>query len=348
MHSGILAVSEYLPDDSRSPDFLLNMYADEFSLPQNYISRVTRIKARRIADPGTLPSDLAILAAKECLQRSPGDVDVLLFPGMRRDRIEPATAHVIANALNLHPEVAYDLSDACNGFGAALLAADGYIAAGAKRVLIATGEIGSQAEIDAINDLRHTETPRERMPQIAASFTLGDAGGAVIVGKSEHCETKFIQNKSIADHSAHRICQIKGSAAPLEADLPRLAERVREMAWPTFDLFTESGCPRKKKYCIVHQATKKILDEMIALAGMPESHFVDIVSTLGNLVTAGWPVQLNRMQEKLKEGDQVSSLIVGSGISITMLNAKIKRNTHGRDSAAQRNYSDVSAMEQAT
>ena len=78
------------------------------------------IKERRLWDRGTLPSQAAIMAGKDTLQKadiSPDKVDCLFFTSVSRDMMEPATASFVHHGLNLSKDcLIFDISNACLGF----------------------------------------------------------------------------------------------------------------------------------------------------------------------------------------------------------------------------------------
>src|SRR5437667_6673410 len=70
-----------------------------FGLPSGWLERVTGVRERRWAESNVTPSDLAAAASHKALAGAglaPGDVEVLVFAGITRDFIEPATANAVA------------------------------------------------------------------------------------------------------------------------------------------------------------------------------------------------------------------------------------------------------------
>src|SRR2546427_1627415 len=112
-----------------------------------WLERVTGVCERRIAAPEVLPSRLAAAAATRALADAgigPLDVDTLIFTGITRDCMEPATANVVADALGAREARVFDLDNACNGVIDGLDVADSPIRRGKARPgPVATGERGS-------------------------------------------------------------------------------------------------------------------------------------------------------------------------------------------------------------
>lgn len=343
MEAGIFSAATYYPSEIRSPDELLFKYfGQEFGIAPDYIQRLTGIKTRHIAPLGALPSDLAIEAAKQALQGSPGELDAVLFAGMVRDRNEPSTASTIAAAIGSAAPMTWDIADACHGFGAAMITAEGLISSGkAKRVLITSGEMGSRVELGAIEALRQSATPSKRhFASYAASFTLGDGGGAVVMGDADLAPIRFTRTQALSDNTAHDICRIAGNHSPIDVDQPALTEVVRKLIWPAFQEFTEECCNKGETYYIVHQVSQRILREMIRLSGASASRFSDTVSSRGNLISVSFVAQLVELLPRLKQNDTIAVALTGSGVSASFMELGVqiinKMDNHNNGSCTSR------------
>src|SRR5262249_53853110 len=87
-------------------------------LPEGQLEALTGIAERRWWEPGYPLSTGAAAAARKALAASgvrPGDVEVLGYTGVCREKFEPATACAVAAALGMRPETVYDVSNACLG-----------------------------------------------------------------------------------------------------------------------------------------------------------------------------------------------------------------------------------------
>ena len=83
------------------------------------LEALTGIRERRFWDPGFPVSKGAIMAGQKALDAcgiSPASVEMLVYGGVCRDNLEPATACAVSNGLELGPAtLAYDVSNACLG-----------------------------------------------------------------------------------------------------------------------------------------------------------------------------------------------------------------------------------------
>jgi 3-oxoacyl-(acyl-carrier-protein) synthase III len=155
---------------------------ERFGLEPGWLEHVTGVRERRWADPEVRPSELAVLAARKALAdagTAAGEIDTLIFAGITRDCLEPATANLVADALGTHNARVFDLLNACNGVMDGIDMADSLIRCGkAGRVLVTTGERVSLA----IN--WQPRTIGEVLRSVAG-LVVGDGGGAVVVEASD-------------------------------------------------------------------------------------------------------------------------------------------------------------------
>ena len=83
------------------------------------LETLTGIRERRFWDPGYPISRGAVLAGQKALEAcslSPGMIQMLIYGGVCRENLEPATACAVANGLGLGPDtLVYDVSNACLG-----------------------------------------------------------------------------------------------------------------------------------------------------------------------------------------------------------------------------------------
>src|SRR5207248_7223299 len=109
----------------------------------------------------------------------PLEVDTLVFAGITRDCLEPATANLVAEQVGTRNARVFDLTNACNSLVDAIDVGDSLIRTGkAERILIATGERASLA----INSQART---MEELLEAVASLVVGDGGGAVVLEPSD-------------------------------------------------------------------------------------------------------------------------------------------------------------------
>jgi 3-oxoacyl-[acyl-carrier-protein] synthase-3 len=308
-----------------------------FGLEPGWLQRVTGVRERRWADPATRPSELAAAAARRALADAgvgPDAVDVLIFAGITRDFIEPATANVVQDLVGARKARVFDVTNACNGVADALDVADALVTSGrARRVLIATGE---RATISA----NWTPATADEFFHSVAGFVVGDGGGALVVEASPDPDRGIRARAYRSDGSFWRLgtggrlrpsdeaCPHCGSlvdmpfvcdgralfAAGIQLMVPTMVATMRQCGWRYEDLDVV--------FC--HEASKRFVETGMSQLGEGEHPGPKIWSTIeryGNTSTVSLPLAMAeaRAAGALMPGTKVLVLGGASGASMAAI-----------------------------
>ena len=181
------------------------MEFEKFGIRKGMSKLLSGVSERGFAEDNEDSSDYAVRASKMALESAnlkPEDIDLLIFCSITSDFLEPATAMKIREDLGCGNANCYDIKNACNAFLTGMEIANMYIETGrAKNVLLCSGEILSRY-------LKlHYDTPEE-IANANATFSLGDAGGALIVSAKEIVDEKD-KMKSIYEGSTRKEITIE-------------------------------------------------------------------------------------------------------------------------------------------
>jgi acyl-CoA:acyl-CoA alkyltransferase len=328
-HSRVISTGVYIPEQKVTSREILESFdsKNQFDIPYDWLERTTGIKERRVAPESWFPSDMAIIAARDALERAailPADIDVIIFAGVFRDHIEPASAHRVQNALGAKHAIVFDVTNACHGFMNAIHLVDALIATGqARRGLVVTGEQSSLAVRRATEILRKTEN-REIFKGLAGGLTLGDAGAAMVLGPKLHPDTGFMgfMLRSQGEHLGLCTYGERGNeSVPVQTDMPTIVkahlqmhaemynESLRRLGWKMEEI---------QKF-VAHQVGIKAFKMHSDYSGVPTTLMSNTINVMGNLVTATIPVNLHQLAEnkELEDGMKVFIAGAGSGLSIS-------------------------------
>lgn len=325
-HSRIVSIGSYLPEQIVSSSELLDEVESEkrFGIPNTFIEELTGIHSRRYAAPEQRPSDLAIEAGRAALEKAamdPQDIGMVLYCGIDRDWIEPATSHRIQRELGCVNATCLDVTNACHGFSNGMSVGDAMIATGAaENVLVVTGEVPSHVAKDVIKDINENPT-LENFHSKIGGFTTGDAGGAVILQRASDCSGiksyRFTSRGRYAelcfykfDHEGKRCGQMimdKISAVMIRMHQSLIKETYDDLQWQPADV----------DHLICHQVGSKPHHRMAKLAGIELAKAPTIFQSYGNLTSATVPVTLEKA--KPEAGDRILILGAGSGLSISQI-----------------------------
>jgi len=324
--SRIESIGTYLPDQVITSEDLMDEIHSEkrFGIPNTWLRKLTGIRARRFAGNNANPSDLAIEAGRSALERcnmDPADIGMVIYCGIDRDWVEPATSHRIQRELGCKNAACLDVTNACHGFTNGMSVGDAMIATGAaENVLVVTGEVPSHVVRDCIKDINDNPTI-ENFRSKVGGLTTGDAGGAVILqrasNKSGVKTYRFASQGRYAELCFYRfddagkrqgqMLMEKISAAALHMHRALITETYKELRWQ----------PKDIDFLICHQAGRKPHQRFAEMAEVDIAKAPITYEDLGNLTSASIPVTIDLAGSK--EGDRILILGTGSGLSVSQI-----------------------------
>jgi 3-oxoacyl-(acyl-carrier-protein) synthase III len=327
-HSRLISTGAYIPETKITSRELMQLIDSKgrFGVPYDWLERVTGIRERRMAPEDMLPSDLATIAAKDAMEKAqiqPSDIDAIIFTGVFRDFLEPATAHVVQHKLGASNAVAFDVGNACHGFVNGIHLMDALIATGqARRGLVVSGETSFRCTRKAIDVLSKT-TNRDDFMRLSSGLTLGDSGAAIVMGAKLAPDSGFMgfMLQSQGQYHGHSVYGRIGEDSPLEADLqPLIQQGVRLLSGMYGDFMHKLGWrPDQIAKCAQHQASRTMIKQFASYLGVDPAIIVDSVSTMGNLVAGNVPINLHMLANdgSLTSGDKIMIVGGGSGLAVS-------------------------------
>jgi 3-oxoacyl-[acyl-carrier-protein] synthase-3 len=290
-----------------------------------WIRTRTGIEQRRWADPGTPTSELAVKAARECLERrglDPAELDLIVVATVTPDTVFPATACVLQEKLKAKRAWGFDISAACSGFVYALTMGAQFVETCAHdKVLVVGADV-----MTSILDMQDRTT----------CVLFGDGAGAVLVEPSED-ENGLLDfyHEVDGEGGCHLNMPAGGSARPtshetVEQRLHYVRQdgahvfkyAVRKFADATRHLLARNGLtPDDVDLFVAHQANVRIIDAARERLGLPESKVVKNIHRYGNTTAATIPLALGTALEegRLRRGDLVLMASVGAGFTVGTL-----------------------------
>ena len=282
----------------------------------------------RQAPDSAKPSDLAVPAARKALIESglhPAQIDAVIYCGIERDCSEPATAHIIAAALGLRPAICFDVANACHGFTSGLHVANAMIRTGdIRHAVVVTAELSSKVTRKVVDLFRSSELGPQDIKTHVGAFTVGDAGGAMILGPCEANKgIRQIKSGAVSDH--HQLCSYKIDKGQLSfvMDMGRISavtlKLVKDLINPAYQAL--GWTPADVDLFIPHQVGARPFKKTLEIVGVSEDKSIATYPKLGNLASATIPVcfDLMKQQGRLQPGSNLLVGSSGSGIAATFM-----------------------------
>jgi len=305
-------------------------------LQRGQLEAITGIRERRFWDPGFKLYEGAVRASKKAFMKSripPSEIGMLVYGGVCRDLLEPATACAVADGLGLGPETElYDVSNACLGVLNGMVQVANAIELGHIRA----GLVVSCESAEQIVDLtieRMLENPdMETLKKCIATLTGGSGAVAVILASTSlsDCGHRLLGGvvRSAPEH--HRLCWwgpdtgIPASRPHvMETDSAAVLKNGVALGIESFHAFRrELSLPEGKPDRIIcHQVGSTHQGNILSALGIPKEKDFTTFRFLGNIGTVSLPITAAIADERefLLRNDMVGFLGIGSGLNCLML-----------------------------
>ena len=285
---------------------------DELSLSldtsDEWIRERSGIRERRV---GGTAVTLGLAAARAALERAgvaAGALDAILLATTTPDRLIPASAPVLQEALGAQC-AAMDLNAACSGFMYGLWVARGLLATGSRRVLLVGAE--------------HLTRWLDWSDRTTAVL-FGDGAGAVVVEATDPPGDLLGFDVGSDGSLVHLISCEHGGLIQMDGkETFRRAVRIMvdsaQRALKDADVAIED-----LSLVVPHQANQRIIQAACERLGIPESRAVSVIDRYSNTSSASIPLALVDAFEagRIAPGDLL--LLTGFGAGMTWASAVLR------------------------
>ena len=288
-----------------------------------WITKRTGIKERRIAEENEAPSDLGARAAQQAIERSgiaKEDIDLVVCATVTPDYLcMPSTACLIASKINLPAVQAFDVSAACTGFVYAVSIAKAFIESGMKKnVLI----VGAEKYTSILN-----------YEDRATCFIFGDGAGAAIISATDDKSEAIIDVNCSSDGDYEDLIKTPGGGSKhpcsqevLDAKMACIQMKGNETFKHAVKTLTSDVEVMMEKHniknedinhFIPHQANYRIIAAVGKALKLSDEQTVVTVDKYGNTSAASIPMAMNYAYEqgRIKDGDMVLFDAFGGGLT---------------------------------
>jgi 3-oxoacyl-[acyl-carrier-protein] synthase-3 len=305
-------------------------------LQQGQVELLTGIRERRWWPEGPVMAQHAALAAKKALDAagvSASDLGAVVYTGVCRDNLEPATACAVAEAIGAGPQaLVFDLSNACLGVMNGMVELANRIELGQMRAGLVVSCESSREIIESTIARLNASPTMDHYRLGLATLTGGSGAVAVVLTRSEDSasEHRLLAGAALNESRHHRICRWGPSSGLLgqrpnvmETDASQVLEHgvaLGERTWAA--LLEATGWKRSDvDRVICHQVGSGHRREVLSTIGVDERRDFSTFEALGNIGTVSVPLTAARAHEAgfLRQGDRVGFLGIGSGLNCLML-----------------------------
>ena len=314
--AAITAVNGYVPD------FVLSNAVLETMVDTNdaWITERTGIKERRILrGKGKGLSVMAIEAVNGLLRKrgiGPEEIDLMIVASVTPDRVFPATANIVCDAIGAKNAWGFDRGAACSGFLYALTTGAQFIESGKhKKVVVVGGD-----KMSAIIDYEDRAT----------CIIFGDGCGAVLLEPNEE-GLGVLDSILRSDGSGCQYLHQKAGGSMRPSSERTVEGRqhyvyqegkavfkfaVTNMADVSAEIMERNGLKADDvAWLVPHQANKRIIDATAHRMGLDDSKVMVNIEKYGNTTSGTLPLCLWEWEPRLKKGDNIILSAFGGGFT---------------------------------
>lgn len=288
-----------------------------------WITTRVGIRERHILEKGMGTSDMAVEAARVCLEKrglAPTDVEVIIVATVTPDMLFPATACLVQDKLGAKGAWGFDLSAACSGFVYALQVGCKLVESGAHARVMVIGADTMSSVLDYTD--RNT------------CVLFGDGAGAVLIEPAEEGEIGMIDFVHEIDGSGGSSLYMPGGGSlnpPSHETIDKKMHyvhqdgqavykfAVRKMAEATTRVLERNGVTGADLGCFVpHQANRRIIEACAERLGLPLEKVMINIDRFGNTTAATIPLAMNTalQENRFKKHDLLLIASVGAGFTL--------------------------------
>jgi 3-oxoacyl-[acyl-carrier-protein] synthase-3 len=315
----ISALGTYVP-----PRLLTNKDLEEMvDTSDEWIYSRVGIRERHIVEKGMATSDLAVEAARRCLDDrgiEASEVEAIIVATVTPDMLFPATACIVQDKLGAKGAWGFDLSAACSGFVYALQMGAKLVESGVHSKVLVIGADTMSSIID------YTDR--------TTCVLFGDGAGAVLVEPAEEGEIGMIDFVHEIDGSGGHALNMPGGGSLHPSTVETVHNKmhyvhqdgqavykfaVRKMVEASEEVLTRNGVTIDELACFIpHQANKRIITSSAERMGMPLERVIINIDRYGNTTAGTVPLAMGtaREENRLHKGDLVLITCVGAGFTV--------------------------------
>ncbi|OCL88059.1 beta-ketoacyl-ACP synthase III [Arcobacter porcinus] len=288
-----------------------------------WITKRTGIKERRLAEENEASSDLGAKAALQAIQRAGIDkdeIDLVICATVTPDYLcMPSTACLISSKIGIKDVMAFDVSAACTGFVYILNIAKAFIESGLKKNILL---VGAEKYSSILNYEDRT-----------TCFIFGDGAGAAIISATYDKSEAIIDVSCSSDGNYEDLIKTAGGGSKhpcsqevLDAKMSCISMKGNETFKLAVKTLTADVINMLEKHnlsnedithFIPHQANYRIIKAVGESLNLNEDQTVVTVDKYGNTSAASIPMAMNYAYEqgKLKKGDTILFDAFGGGLT---------------------------------
>ncbi|WP_442683222.1 3-oxoacyl-ACP synthase III [Stenotrophomonas sp. JC08] len=300
---------------------------ERLGIRADVLGDIAGIHARRLWDQGTQASDAATMAGQKALDDAGIGADkigLLINTSVSRDYLEPSTASIVSGNLGIGEDcVTFDIANACLAFINGMDVAARMLERGdIDYALIVDGETSNLVYEKTMERMMAPDITAQQLRDEVAALTTGSGAAAMVLARAELVPDapRYKGGVTRAANQWNKLCV--GNLDRMVTDTRLLLIEGIKLATKTFEATREAlgWAVDEIDQFVIHQVSQPHTNAFIKAFGIDPKKVMTIFGEHGNIGPASVPIVLSKLRQlgKLKKGDRVALMGIGSGLNCTM------------------------------
>lgn len=269
------------------------------------------------ADPAARVATMAVRAARRCLAQhevEPEQLDLVIYSGIGRDYLEPATAMEVAGKLGLEETRALDVTSACAGqlMGIATACAWFHMDESLQTALVCAAELPRDPLVYDIQSY-------EELPYLGAGATVGAGASAFLLRRAPlrggSLRLRGCDSIALPQHWPLSQTPLRGRFTAQSSELLRVGTEAIE---PLRRFWDRLGWTLDSlEQLLVHQPGQALHQRLLDHVGVPAERALNVHPLYGNTasvaVATAW--HEHHLRRPPQDGARLALLASGAGLS---------------------------------
>jgi len=309
---------------------------DALHFQKGQLESLTGIRERRFWDKDYPMSQGAILAGQKAIQAAnidPGSIQMLVYGGVCRDNLEPATACAVSSGLDLGPDtLVYDVSNACLGILNGMLQVASAIELGQIDAGLVVSCESAREIVDSTITRMLAAGSMDMFKQTVATLTGGSGAVAVLLTDQSHSPSnhRLLGGVYRCATEHHGLCTwgpdtgIPASGKQvMNTDSVGVLKHGVTLGIETYQAFRKTLSLKQDQpdKIVCHQVGATHQDTILKSIHISRQKDFITYPFLGNIGTVSLPITAAIASERgfFQDGDLVGMLGIGSGLNCMMM-----------------------------
>lgn len=297
-------------------------FASRLNTTDEWITKRTGIRERRIADSGQSTLTFAATASRAALAQagvSPKQIDLIICATFTPDHPLPSTACELQAELGCDWVPAFDLAAACSGFVYGLITAAQYVCNGLARCALVVGA----ERMSSITDMDDRGT----------CILFGDGAGAAVIRPSSDPQRGILATRLGADGGRGKLIWVPAGGSREPATARTVNEKLHYLRMHGREVYKfavtqmqvvirgtleDTGHTIDDLALVIpHQSNLRIIESACRKLSIPDSRVFINIEKYGNTSAASIPIAFHEAQAqgRIKPGDLVLIVAFGAGLT---------------------------------